>query len=84
MDISALNQLQNEKEMHIWDRNKYNYVAENADIKLYQYYKNIDRVLEQNQVSKFLKKNIVKIYNLTGIILIQPELSLHSNAAKNV
>jgi len=48
MDINALNQLQNEKDMIFWDCNKYDYVAENADIKLYQYYKNIDRVIEQN------------------------------------
>ncbi len=57
MDISALNQLQNEKEMHVWDRNKYNYADENSEIKLYQYYKNIDRVLEQNQVTQFNNQN---------------------------
>ncbi len=39
--------------MKVWDSNKYQYNSEDSNLELYKYYKNIDRVVEQNQVILF-------------------------------
>ena len=48
--------MQNERDMNVWDQKKYNYSDKNADLELYKYYKNIDKVVEQNNVNMIIFK----------------------------